>query len=72
MDEPYKNSNAATHQDFGGRTFTTIHSTTAVQKQKKKTFQGFSWAKNMARGVRLCLRFNTTFYWLNANRYTCF
>ena len=32
-------------KDYGGRIFTAINSTTAVQGQKKKRFNAFSWAK---------------------------
>ena len=58
MYEPYKSSKTVTHEDFGGRIFATINTTTAVHAQKMKMFKAFSWAKNTARGVRFLLRFN--------------
>ena len=58
MYEPYKSSKTVTHEDFGGRIFATINTTTAVHAQKMKMFKVFSWAKNTARGVRFLLRFN--------------
>ena len=58
MYEPYKSSKTVTHEDFGGRIFATINTTTAVHAQKMKMFKAFSWAKNTARGVRFLLGFN--------------
>ena len=56
---------------FGGRIFTTINSTTAVQAQKKKEALSHGPKTPLVACV-FYLFLICTCFWLNLNRYTCF